>query len=235
MDNLAFLILFIFPGIFIRMVYDRFFPSINEEKSNYKEVAHSFLISTVILFANAIIIRICYGINIISLDEFKKFIAIYNNFIAFFFLTLTLIIIGVPIYRWIMDYAAIKLINIFRKKKRLSFESKHLSPWHAVFENKEFNLTDRPIGIFKGEKLVTLGILSGYSAADKKNKEFLVESTWIKDLYYADKNKETKDKLFDRIDVEYYNPEIDMLIKFYDNQYLMKYLRENGHITSLVE
>ena len=164
--------------------------------------------------------------------ELREYIKIPNNFIIFFGITSVLIVPGIPIYGWIIDSGVIKVVNIFRRNKRKAIESEHLSPWHAVFENKDFSLNDRPVGIFKGNKLVTIGILGGWSAADSKKKDFMLMDTWIKDLYYADKRKDRKDRLFKLIDTEYYDSENDMLIKFYNNEYLMKYLSENDHISS---
>ena len=231
MNSLSFLIPFVFPGVFIRMVYDRFFPSIQEDKSKYNEMVQSFIISTVIWFINGIIIMMLYGINIMSWNSFREYIVIPINFIVFFSITFILSLVGVPVYRWIINVATIKVINIMRKNKSMALESAHLSPWHAVFENKDFSLKNRPIGIFKGNELITIGYVY-HPAADKKTKEFKITSTdFIKGLYLADLDKSNEDKLFDLTDAEYYDPQLDMLIKFYNNENYLKYLEDNNIIS----
>jgi len=213
------------------MAYGRIHPSAQEDKSKYNETVHAFVISSVILFINTLIIRILYGINIMSAYELSEYIKIPNNFIIFFGITLILIIPGIPIYGWIIDSGVIKIVNMFRKGK--AKESKHLSPWHAVFDNEKFSLDGRPVSIFKGKELVTIGYLDGWPAADQKKKDFVLINTWLfKELYYADKEKDRRYRLFDLIDAEYYDSDNDMLIKFYNKEYITKYLKEHGYITS---
>jgi hypothetical protein len=232
MDSLFFLIVFIFPGVFIRMAYDRINPSIQDDKSKYNETVHAFIISTVILLVNTVIIKLLCGINIMSWYALREYIEIPNNFIVFFSITSILIIPGIPIYKWIIDSVVIKAINPFREGK--AKESSHKSPWHAVFENEEFSLVHRPVGIFKGRELVTIGYVC-YSAPDKKVREFKLNSTdFMKVLYSEDPAREEKDKLFNLSDAEYYDPQLDMLIKFYNNENYLKYLEDNNLITLAV-
>lgn len=232
MDGLSFLIPFVFPGVFIRMIYDRLHPSIQEDKSKYNEIVQSFIISTVILLINAIInvviIMILYRVNIMAWSAFKEYVG--SHFIMFSCTTFILSLIGVPVYGWIIDSAALKGVNIRRKKEGLAKESEFLSPWHAVFENKNFSLTLRPVGFFKGKELITMGHIYP-SAADKKTREFkLTYTDVIETLYREDSAKDKEDKLFNIIETEYYDPQIDMLIKFYGNENYIKYLKDNNLI-----
>lgn len=232
MDGLSFLIPFVFPGVFIRMVYDRIHPSIQEDKSKYNEIVQSFIISTVILLINAItnvvIIKAIYNLNIMEWSSFKGYVE--NHFIAFSCITFILSLIGVPIYGWIVDSAELKLVNIQRKKDGLAKESEFPSPWHAVFENKNFSLKLRPVGFFKGRELITIGLIYP-SAADKKTREFkLTYTDVIEALYREDSVKDKEDKLFNIIETEYYDPQLDILIKFYGNENYIKYLQDNNLI-----
>ena len=231
MDGLSFLIPFVFPGVFIKMIYNRFFPSAREDDSKYDEIVQSFIISTVILMINAGIIKVLYGVDILSKNSFTAFVETSNNLIWFFIITLILSGLGVPIYRLIVDYFYVWVINIYRDKMHLARESSHLSPWNVVFENKKFCLDNRPTGVFKGNELVTIGYLECYPAAGNKKKDFVLINTQLfKELYNADNGKEPKDRLFKLIDKEYYNFENDTHIKFYNNVSLLKYLREKGLI-----
>jgi len=231
MDNLAFLIPFVFPGVFIKMIYNRFFPCAREDDSKYDEIVQSFIISTFILMINSGIIKGLYGVNLLSKNSFTAFVEKPNNLIVFFLITLALSGLGVPIYRLIVDYFYVWVINIYRDKMHLARESSHLSPWNAVFENKHFCLDNRPIGFFKGNELVTIGYLESCPAAGSKKKDFVLINTWLfKELYIADKEKDPKDRLFKLIDKEYYNFENDIYIKFYNNGSLLKHLREKGLI-----
>lgn len=230
MDNFAFLIPFVFPGVFIKMIYNRFFPSAREDDSKYDEIVQSFIISTFVLILNALIVRLFYGVDILSKNSLMTFIEKPINLLAFFAITMILSVIGVPIYRFIVDYIYVWVINIYRTKMNLVKESTHLTPWNAVFENKRFSLNNRPVGIFKGDELVTIGYIDYLPAAGCKKKDFVLINTWFKDLYEADKNKDPKDKLFGLIDREYYNSENDTHFKFYNNESLSIYLRENDLI-----
>jgi len=232
MDNLAFLILFVFPGVFIKMIYNRFFPSAREDDSKYDEIVQSFIISTFILTINAGIIKALYGIDLLSKNSFTAFVEKPTNLIIFLLITLALIVLGVPIYRLIVDYVYIWVINIYRDKMHLARESSHLTPWNSIFENKQFCLDNRPVGFFKENELVTIGYVETFPAAGSKKKDFVLINTWFKELYDVDSDKDPEDRLFELIDKEYYYPENDTHIKFYNNESLLKYLREKGLIDS---
>ncbi len=232
MDSLFFIIPFVFPGVFIRMVYDRFHPALKEEQSQYKEIVHAFLISTIVIFVNALVIKFYHKTNIMSVESFETYISDFNNLVNFFLITFVLSIVGVPVYKWVIDDFSVMLVNIYRERSNLPQETKHSSPWHACFENKEFSLANRPVGFFKNDVLVAFGYIEGIPAADKEKKDFMLINTWLKDLFEKELERNESEKLFNIIEREYYDIENDILIKFYSKEPLMKYLEDNDCIIS---
>lgn len=224
MENIIFIILFLFPGVFITIIYGRFIPTLHEEESTYNEVIRSFIISTFVLFFNILILNRVWDAKLNCWDDFIKYIKIYDNFIIYFVVSLVVSLLGVAAYWIINTYVTPGIINaVYRKKIGVSLETKHPSPWHSVFENNQLMLNNRPVGFFKGNELRSIGFVDGYPSPGSKKKDFrLINTDWLYNLYLKEESKDKKDKIFDVIDAEYYDIENDVLIKFYNTENFLK-------------
>lgn len=220
MNNIVFLILFIFPGVFIRMIYNRFFPILDQEESKYFEIVHAFVISTFVLLINFGLMEIYYKFCISSWSNFTKIIS--NNPLLFLGFTIISGSIVLFCYHQVIYKLNPFISNKFiRKPNNLAQETEFPSPWHDVFENPNFSLNDRVVGIFKGKELITIGYLGNYSSPSVKEKEFkIIYSDWFMKQYLKDESAEKK--VFDKIDAEYYDITNDVLIKFYNSDKINK-------------
>ncbi len=228
MDTIFIAIIFSVPGIMVSKIYKRLFPKSFEEKSEYEKTIIAIPISTLVLMINIFILNVILNQNIYTITYLLSLL--YN----FIFLTLYIILtvmscfIVVFLKRKLFEPITLKLINWYNKKKYNPTESKFSSEWENIFENPEVDVNDMYVSIEKDGKIITQGLLAGYSPPNQKKRDIsLIGTKEFKEYLINDRMLDDDKKLFDKIDREYYDFETGILIKIYNNQKIKDYFNNN--------
>lgn len=230
LSNIIFIILFIFPGIFIGILYKKFVPTSKKDPEGYEKIVGAFLYSCVVLFVNIIIIKVFFKNNISDINQLGKEL---NNFSFFFKYTLLSIVVSsITAYffhKWNHEIL-LELLNKYRQATDKPVETKFQSVWESIFESGQMN--DVCIVIEKDGEIITCGFLEEYSPPQNIKKELKLKYTqWVKKQFENDKNgkyKSDEEKIFTDIICEYFDYDSGILIKFYDVKKYLEYINSSA-------
>lgn len=225
MEQIITLILFAFPGIFINLIFKEFLPQNRGERSQYEKTTIAFIFSFFVLGLNIFIMNFIFRIkeNKVSLllNDFGS-ISFLFKYIGLTFVTSIIIAIA-----WKgVEYIKLKIINCIRKLNKLPITTKFPSVWDEILYNKKNPIPrDQYISIHKDGKTIAQGLIALSSPINDKEIEFKLICTneFIKYLE-NDKELPTAEKIFGKIDYEYFNVENNTLIKFYNNKKIIELL-----------
>jgi NADH:ubiquinone oxidoreductase subunit 5 (subunit L)/multisubunit Na+/H+ antiporter MnhA subunit len=221
MEKILIALLTLVPGIVIKMVRSRVYPEIPEEHPpKYNEVAKIIILSLIVLVVNIVIL---YIVNpyikipnisklsqiIVYLDEIK-YLTIYIIICA-----VSTIIVYLLVYSKHSVNSQLKIINKLRSNNSKVEESKYSTIWVDIFENREIT-TNAIVSIWKGSKMVSIGMLEGFSQP-RARKEFKLIGT-----NRTRKDYEMYPQLLEVVKFEYYDVANDLLIKFHDGEKLFR-------------
>jgi len=139
MENIIITILFVFPGIFVELLYKRFIPTAKDERSDFEIALIAFVNSAAILIINLMILRIGYNQEIITINQLQSKFTNINFLLKYAMLTGFSSIIFA--FAWNKLYTKVILhgINKFRTGNNLPIETIYPTVWDEIFENKEID------------------------------------------------------------------------------------------------
>lgn len=227
METIMLAVLFSVPGIVVNKITHRVFPKSIKIESDYEKTISAILYSTVILFFNLLILKNIFKNDAITFKDLLDKLNYTSFFMKYILLTICTCILFSIIKKYIVDIIILKAINIFKKNSAYSPETTYSTVWDGIFENSKVNLSDTYITVEKDGVLISQGLLKSYSAPSISNRELLLSHTVGFNNYLEnDKTLDPEKRLLDVIQEEYYNLNTGVLIKFYDNTKLVKYLNE---------
>lgn len=224
-------VLFSVPGFFVNKIQERLFPSTRKNLSDIDKTVSAIIYSTFIILINLIIISILniakiLNVNINDFSQLQSKLQSIDFFIKYLCLSGISSIVVVLIKEYIVDRIILNIVNL----KNVTFnggieETKYNTVWDSIFENNKEPIKDSYVSIEKDGELITQGVLDMYSHPGLSKKEFkLIESQEFKRYLEADKILDKDKKLLDKVDMEYFDMETGVLIKFYNTEKLNNYL-----------
>lgn len=224
-DSIAFFLMFLYPGLFISVLNNKFIPS-SQTKTKYTETVHNFIFSVVVFLGTLIIIQNgfkhlfkvkenYYSINCIKLEFSNiKFLIIYIT-IA------TLLSVIVAILWYLIDkHILLHAINKWNKMHNKPPNTKYRTVWETIFENPDIKVIGRVVSIEIGDKFI-VGTINGWTPPDVHNKElYIMHSTKIQKYF--------DEKYFDDIEFQYIDLDKNMVIKFYNMDKYNQYVEETS-------
>jgi len=229
MEQIITLILFLFPGVFISLLYKKYLPISKEELSDYENIAIAFLYSFSVLIINFVIIKKVFNRDISTLSELMSNFARITFLLKYVSLTILTGSIFAILWHCIARRVLLCISNLIRHKRGLAKQTKFPSVWSEIFENPDNSMDDAYIAIEKDGEIITQGLIEIYSPSNSETKEVKLICTDTFKLYLKnDESLPDDQKIFDDIMYEYYNFDTGVLIKFYNNEKLKKYLEEDN-------
>lgn len=227
MEFITLIILFIAPGLAIK-VYDREkYSRIKREKKKGTIYEELFWIVVWSIWSSAVTLII---VNTIRLKEKSEMISemssLINEFNELAFMV-----------EWIVIAAAITLISKFVHTKLvrpLLFKLRNetykdecgltecyedgKTVWESIFMDKDNN-QDILASIYKGGNYITTGYITSWNIGPDEEREFIIERTSeLERIKESDLGKEYEDKTLKYIEYEYYDTESDLLIRVWDKE-----------------
>lgn len=226
-------ILFLVPGFFVDIIRNKFFQKANKKCSDFENTVRAVMISLIIIFFNIIIINFINMIfdkdRIDTIRQLQGKLINLKFLIGYLILTFIVCILYSFFCEYIIGKLNLKLLNYYREKNNLSSIENSTTVWEFIFENPEIDLNNRYVTIEKDGKIITQGGIKHYSAPDYNNKELLLKHTdMIKEILEEDKTWPKDERLFDKIEIEYFHFETGILVKFYDMNKYNEYTSNNN-------
>ena len=226
MDTIILSIIFSVPGIMVTKIEKRLEPKSFEDKSEYEKTIIAIPISAIILIINVLLMNIISQEKIYSISTLLKMMNDFSFLAGYMLITTITCLVVFFIKNKVVEPVILKIINIFKKKHNMPIESKYPSEWERIFENKDEPVNDMYISIEKDGKVITQGLLTGYSPPNQKNKDIsLIGTKQFKEYLSNDYRLDDNNKLVDIIKKEYYDFNTGILIKIYHNTKLLEYFR----------
>lgn len=229
MELIYIVLIFIVPGLLVKK-YDEYkiLMSRSDVKKNtiYEElfniVAWSILVSGLTLA----IVKL-FGIYAAAL-YISELIASFNN--IYFLIVWSAIATGVTIVLKIFYEKFVKNIffNIRNKHSEDLSGVKELGQnnetvWERIFFNKEVNQR-MFASIYKDGNYITSGMIDGWNAGKNEKRELrIIRSTELERIKAEDKERTQEEKWLKYTEFEYFDPDTGVLIKFYDQDELMRH------------
>lgn len=225
MESIVSLIIFVFPGIFITLLYKEYLPTSKNEPSDYEKAVIAFIYSFAVLVLNILIMKYVFSINITVVSEIIGKFENIGFFLKYVFLTFANSLIFAVGWYYVSKYIVLGTYNIFRFRKKLPLKTRYSTVWDEIFENPDIDMNDAYVVIEKDGVLITQGLIALYSPIESKEKELkLICTDAFKNYLENDKNLPEEEKIFNDIEFEYFNLEKGILVKFYNNAKLKEYL-----------
>jgi hypothetical protein len=224
-DSLYFLLLFTLPAALhiIYHTYIRLTPTVYDDKS--VELAGCVVFCLTVFFVN--LIRMQNEMRTLAqylLTDNKSSFCIENNFdyidfmVKYFKVNLIDSMLVIAIWYGILAkiyhfFYNIIITKILKRPEEYPFSDS----WRNLFEtNKIVNIGNCIIRIERGGTLITAGLLKMYPAPHVQHKELILYNTdSIRELFEEDTEKDVDHRIFPYAEVEFYDIDNDMLIKFY--------------------
>lgn len=231
-SNVIFILLFIFPGALVQILYNRFSPKANKiKKTSIVEFSEILVASTTIMAINLFIIYVKTKVAIISVGAFSTHLKSDEFVLKYILLTFMVTCIFAFLFHYFNKKIVTYAINIFNKSANKAHESSNTTIWEDIFEGFEFiNLNeDTPvISIEKDGALLTRGFLRKWPAANTDCNELVTNyNTEINNYFKNDEHLSDNEKIFNKVVMEYCFIETGVVIKFYDME---KY---NAHVSAI--
>lgn len=218
-DNLYFLIIFTVPAA-IHILYHTYIRlDARKQPDKSVEIAESVAFCAVVLFINILLMRSNIKKFILYLNSNRKIDFDYPSFMArYCFMTLIVSVIVIIVWYLFGIKIYMKVINAINKKLNRPLESRQDDTFNTIFNSKEIiDIEDKAVAIYKGNKLITAGLIIAYDPPQNQGKQIaLYNSDYVKELLYDDQEKSVDDRIFPCSELEYYDPQTDTLIKFYN-------------------
>lgn len=211
-------ILFLIPGFLVNKLSARLFPKTIKERDEFDKTVSCLILSIVVMLANIICIKIFFrNIEIDTITSLQDKLGQINFLMKYLILTFLMCLIIAFLDEYVFSRISLYLHNKHRKINKLPKECNSVTIWDEIFENKDIDLTDVYISIEKDGEVISQGTIKLYSPPNFESKELLlVYTNDIKDILAEDETKIEEEKLFNEIQMEYYNFEAGVLVKFYD-------------------
>lgn len=227
MEQIISLILFVFPGVFINLLYKQYLPKSKQEPSDYEKAVIAFIYSFMVLVLNIVVMKFIFKKEIETLDQLLGYFKNTSFLLKYVFLTIFTSMLFAIVWHYIFKYLILWAYNFYRKLRGLPKETRFSSVWDEIFENPDNDMTDAYVVIEKDGDIISQGIIDLYSPIDSKDKEIkLICTDSFKKYLENDKLLTEDEKIFNEIDYEYYNIETGVLIKFYNNKRIKEYLKK---------
>lgn len=213
-DSILFLFLFIFPGAFSKVLYNRFCPKSNKiQKTHYTELSEILVSSVVILLLNMI--------TIVCLNRFGKVpTTVIGTLIGYILITLINTALFSFVFYFLNKYAILFMINKYNKWSGKAEEAPNQTVWETVFESKKYvDIPNNPIvvAIEKDGTLISRGLIAEYPAPQTDCNDIVLQHcSAIEKIFTEDARKPEDEKIFNMIDLEYCDFEKGVTIKFYN-------------------
>ncbi len=213
-ENISFLIIFTVPAAIhiLYHTYIRFNPRKTPDKS--VELAECLLFSAVTQVFNIIIFKM----------NIQKYVLLFNNnydvnfIIHFFIITFGSSILLIVLWYGILLKLFYKVINIINTIFKRPTEMTSSTVWNTIFHTKDLgDINNKMVAIYKGDQLITAGLLQLYDAPQESTHNILLYSCdHIKEILNDDKGKEITERIFECSESEYYDFDTGTLLKFYN-------------------
>jgi hypothetical protein len=212
MENVIFLLFFMLPGTITRMSHKRLYPSRDSaDRETYEDIVQSFLLSFV-AFAAIMLILWLIGINIGSASALISFIEHPFGFFLYFALSCVAALLLIFPYHYFVKNVW-RIANLFRRNK--AGETPHKTPWNYFFENRDIERVNQIAGIFKDGNMITIGRVFGSSAADKKERQMILEDiNFYHESYNYDLQKPPDERAY-IVDKEYIDLDQNVTVRFF--------------------
>lgn len=231
MENIILLILFVGPGLFIKAIRDFIYRGPKSSSDNYDKLFNLIMHSIIVFFINMTIIYMITDKLLHKEMEIKKISDLVHYAESLKFLLAYLILSLVVSIIWWLTYDCIlksKVINKFENHllKNRTGTSRNWSRnvYDGIFHEKEITSHLIPVSIYQNEEIVTSGCIQYFNSPNFDRMEFRLEySQEIVEILNEDKEKPEKERILPFVSFEYFVPEYNMVIKFYEPTRLEKH------------
>lgn len=232
MEIIYLIVLFIVPGLLIKMLSDYFSILDKYEQARNTIYENMFFIVVDSIFINTLTI-IAYN-NIVTGDKIANIDILLMKFHNFQFCGRYIIIglIATVIYvliKRVLVFAIHKLKNSYLKHKYgLIYQNNHESAvWQNIMHYDATGNDEKIVSIYHYGEYVVSGILWGYNSKKNEGKEFrLIRTDEIERVINSDKTKDPSERLLNYVDKVYYDSETGLMIKFYNKDVILKHWDE---------
>jgi hypothetical protein len=221
METIYMLVLFFGPGLLVKAI-DKYIHKTTKSPTRFYDyvfeiVAHSIVVFFAMTLCGLILNASFFpGLMIYTVHELTERMDSISFILGYIALAALL---GVG--WWFLFIKRIKrfleyLRNKFLKKDGIRY-TKYNSVYEMIFRNPKITMGAYiVVSIYQNNKYVTSGLMTGLNSPDYDIKEYRLEHTdEIEEILVADKEKSDNDKILFYTDFEYFNPEQNLLIKFY--------------------
>lgn len=227
MEFITLIILFIAPGLAIK-VYDREkYSKIRREKKKGTIYEELFWIVVWSIWSSAVTLII---VNAIRFKEKSEVIfnmnSLINEFNEFVFIAEWIgIAVAVTLISKIIHIKFVRPLLFKFRNKKYEDESGVVecyedgkNVWESIFMDKEYN-QNILASVYKDGNYVTTGYITAWNLGSDEEREFTIErTTELARIRASDRYKEYKDRTMKYVEYEYYNTETDLLIQVWDDK-----------------
>lgn len=224
MDQIVFIVVFIFPGILINIVRERIGKVSDEETTAYEELTIALFFSLIILILSTWMSKYFLNTELTNLESLKTQFTEFSFLFRYIVLTLVVTALVFCIHLPIEEKILQRIVNYLRGKRKLSEETNFKTEWSEVFENPDFDLSNTYISVERDGQLITCGLLKSYSNPKERNKGLiLIATNTIKEFLEYDKDN-PDERFLDVIDQEYFDISTGTLFKFHNKEKIQTYM-----------
>lgn len=218
-DNLYFLIIFTVPAA-IHILYHTYIRmNARQQQDKSVEIAESVAFCAAVLFINILLMQTDIK-NFVQYLSSKRTIEFdYPMFMAKYCIMTITVSVAVIIVWYLFGIKIFrKAVNLVNKVSGRPLEVGQSDTFNAIFNSTDIiDTMNKAVAVYKGTNLVTAGLIAAYDPPQNQGKKLaLYNSDYVKELLYDDQIKSVDDRIFPYSELEYYDPQTDTLIKFYN-------------------
>lgn len=218
--NIIFLLIFTCPGFMIHKALKLINETTKAEPSDYDKSVWAFLYSFIVLLLNFMGLML-YGKNIDAVSAVIGSLDSFQFLVKYILLTLANTGLAAFFIWLIRDVILFNVKSLVLKTKLNVNLWRYPTVWETILNGKSVllpDLRDMCIEIIKDGKVITQGSVQTFPDPESGRKDILISDV-VAIRAYLDNDKETEDeyKMFPKVLAEYYDMELDILIRVYDN------------------
>lgn len=229
MEKIWMIILFLAPGLMFHALDRKVFMRGTGKHEAYdyifKIVAHSIVISA------ACLMIVKFAAYILDIDcRFRTLSDIRNMMNSLCFLAgYMAVMVIITLLYWYYYHRLIKSpLQKIAARFTLKFTGNETHGYEniydEIFSNKERAEHLMPVTILQNGTEITSGVFTGYNTSDQDRREFTIEyQDEINEILTNDRKVCEEERILPYIDLEYYDADNNMLIRFYNPKRLEKY------------
>lgn len=218
-DNIYFLIIFTVPAA-IHILYHTYIRlNTRQQQDKSVEIAESVAFCAAVLFINILLMQTDIK-NFVQYLSSKRTIEFdYPMFMAKYCIMTISVSVAVIIVWYLFGIKIFrKVVNLVNKMLGRPLEVEQSDTFNAIFNSTDIiDTMNKAVAVYKGTNLVTAGLIAAYDPPQNQGKKLaLKNSDYVKELLQDDQKRPVEYRVFQCSELEYYDPQTDTLIKFYD-------------------